>query len=259
MIRRLIGLAIAVAASACVHAGQVGPNDSVQFAPAFPDEASRAVRFTPFTEIDWQSAATTQAVGFDVDHLTAADAALLRARVDDYDNAEVNFNVALPSQGARELNLITGDGIHRIQVYALQGTVRFEFNRTPGQEISGKTFYGAALARPIADPLVGGLVSWSNQSPSRIDGSTAALETSDGQLRLHYTDPQTSAYTPLPGRWFDRVVTAYGFTLSGRRFLFVVWPADTACFEACCASNFQIYAVTRSLESVASNSYDCDP
>lgn len=240
---------------ACASAAP--PPSEPRFARAFPSDAPGLIEFEPFAAVDWRAEST--ALGFDPENPTDADLAMLSERNNPYTSAEVHFPVEVDRAAHRGCyRLLSGDGIERIELAALRGTARFALGEVAPVQILERTYYGYALAPAVK----GGLVMWTPScvAASRVDGASLLLDRDTGPAILRFRDGERHAEAVMPQRWFAAILTAYGFSVAGRRYAFVQWPAnaDGAAGAGMCEFNYSVYAVEATLRLVTHNNYGCD-
>ncbi|UPT62605.1 MAG: hypothetical protein M0D54_20020 [Hyphomonadaceae bacterium JAD_PAG50586_4] len=221
-----------------------------------PSDTPGLIEFEPFFAVDWRAQST--ALGFDPDNPTDADLVMLSERDNPYTDAELNFPVGLDRAAhVGCYRLLSAEGIERIELTALRGTARFALSEAAPVQVLERTYFGYALATAVN----GGFVMWTPScvTTSRVASASFSLERNSGPVFLHYRDGERHAEAAMPRRWFTAILRAYGFSVAGRRYAFIEWPADAdGAVEAMCEYNYSIYAVEATLRLVAHNNYGCD-
>lgn len=237
--------------------------EAPRFVAARFDAKATVVRFeAPPVEVDWRAAAREHFTKFDFERPSAKDVDYLREQIWEElggDIAEEKFSFALPTGGrALSYHLISAQGVEMLRVGALEGTIRFGFDRARPQTLLTTTVFGEAVSQ--AGVRGGGfaLLSQYEAPTERIEGAKVAIVRGADGLALSYGDDVGRASVMLPEKWHDTFETAFGVRVGGRRYLFVDWPPDTEGHELFCESSFSLYEVGATLVNVSSNDYDCD-
>ena len=242
-------------------AAVVRADDAPRFVPARYDEKARVVRFEAPVGVDWHAAARKHFRRFDFERPRAKDIAYLRTRIWEISgDAEETFRFA-PERRVRRTTytLISSAGITPLNVAAFEGTIRFGFDQAKPPNLTGVSYFGEAVSRRGQGSGGGvALLSKIAAPPTLITQARAELGVENKRAVLNYIEGETRVSATMPEMWHRSIDTAFAFRLGERRYLFVDWPADTTGFDALCAEIFSLYAVGKTLEEVASSTYNCD-
>lgn len=213
------------------------------------EQGENAIAFGAFMKIDWEQLARSHFKAYPLADLTKAQIEEL-ALESVFGNASVDFLAPVPEAYRNASFLfLSRDGSRALDVKALKGTVRYEFNRQM-TGISRVVFYGSVIGVP-----------WPNNVTS--GGFVAML--ADGQELsreriVSRTVPRLDAVNPYEKLTIKQRIR-YRFTGAEASYLFLQYGADTACDYGCCVFAYLLFREdpeTRALTQLRSSQYECD-
>ncbi len=213
------------------------------------EQGENAIAFGEFMKIDWEQLARSHFKAYPLANLTKAQIEELAAE-SFFGNASVDFLAPVPEayRKARFL-FLSQDGSRALDVKALKGTVRYEFNRQM-TGILRVVFYGSVIGVPRPNNAnSGGFVAM------LAEGQELSREqiVSRKVPRLDVVNP----YEKLKIKQRIR----YRFKGAEASYLFLQYEADTACDYGCCAFAYLLFRQdpeTRALTQLRSSQYQCD-
>jgi hypothetical protein len=213
------------------------------------EQGENAIEFREFMKIDWEKLARSHFKAYPLANLTKAQIKELAVK-SFFGNTSVDFltPVSETYKKARFL-FLSEDGSRRLDVKALKGTVRYEFNRQMTR-ILRVVFYGSVIAVP-----------WPNNVTS--GGFVAMLE--DGhelsaEEIISWKVTQLDTVNPYEKLKIKRQIR-YRFKGAEASYLFLQYEADTACDYGCCEFAYFLFRQdpeTRALTQLRSSQYECD-
>ncbi len=208
-----------------------------------------AIEFGEFMKIDWEQLARSYFKAYPLANLTNAQIKKLAVK-SFFGDTSVDFLAPVPEayKKARFL-FLSEDGSRTLDVKALKGTVRYEFNRQMTR-ILRVVFYGSVIGVPWPNNVTsGGFVA------SLADGHELS-----GEKIVSRKVPQLDVVNPYENLKIKQQIR-YRFKGAEASFLFLQYEPDTSCDYGCCEFAYFLFRQdpeTRALTQLGSSQYECD-
>lgn len=227
------------------------------FIPAY--EKNGEIVFEPSFSVNWESLAPPHLNAIDIKNPSRKELDMLQARKNSFLNSEFQYKAEIPSKQKKQMNcfLISPNGIDKLQLLGLSGTVRFTIGRNG--KIWNKNYYGSIVSKiKLPNKKILGGFSICSSSPIILDKKGIGL--SQEKIRKYFKSAHSLRYdAKVTDKEFWNVQTNYIFRLAdiNVRYNFFQLTPDNKCLTGCCSNKYFIVRVDK-FDSISWHLSKCD-
>ena len=261
------GLFWLCAASLLVQPTSQSPTD-LQFHEAFAGQTSGEVHFDPFQSIDWQRLARRHLKNYTLSQPTPEQIGKLKKHLLEHPldetgtSSEIQFTAPPgPAIEQGHYYAFSMDGIRSLHAIRLEGTMRYQLNKTKSAIIP-EVFFGQVVARidpPVADDDAAFVIfSTTDLSFTHLQAAKfTARKAGKQDIYLHERDGKQSQLTVNDEGLFE-VLAFTSFQIGLSEYVLVKWKPDTENHYGGCERQYSLFVVNQGLSVVANSRSGCD-